>query len=195
MNGIDEIISRIKAEANASELSMRAEFEEKKKQIETARDQAVDELVRRAKETAAADCKTETARAETRAATTRRDVILAEKGKLIESVFELAAKAFETMDKDEYLSVMGKLLSEAVKDDALAGGHYTLTVAENAPADGKELCDYAKISPEKLVSSGEIPAGFILTTDTVEICCTPEKLIDSRKAELLPLVTEALFGK
>lgn len=194
MNGIDEIIARIEAEAKASEISLRAEFEKNKNQIETSRDEAVAEFNRRADEAVAANRKASGERAQARASTARRDVLLAEKGKLTESVLARAAAAFEVMPKAEYLSVIGKLLKEAVGDESLAGEKITLTVPEKAPASGEELCGFSKITPDKLVKSPKIKAGFILTTERVELCCTPEKLIAARRAELIPLVTGILFG-
>ena len=86
MSGIDEIIARIDAEALASENVLRAEYDDKIKEIEEACAAACAELDKRAKEKAAAEKSVMRVRAENRAGTACRDELLAQKRALIDSV-------------------------------------------------------------------------------------------------------------
>lgn len=194
MNGIDEIISRIEAESAEAEKVMRVEFEQKKKQITDARDEKLAKVEADAKALAEAERKASRERAGNRAATVRRDEILTAKRELADSVFVRAADEFSKMDRDRYLSVMGKMLKEAFGDDAIKRGSAILIVPESAPATGEELVKAAGVALNNIQKSSALKAGFIIRTETVELNCTPQKLIDSRREALLPLVTAVLFG-
>ncbi len=194
MNGIDEIIARIDAEALASENVLRAEYEDKIKEVEEVCAAACAELDNRAKEKAAAEKSAIRLRAENRAGTACRDELLSQKRALIDSVLYRAAKSFSSMDKKKYTQIMAKLLSDAASDDAVKGEKLYLTVAKNASASGEELVKSSGAEISEITETDSIDAGFILKTGRIEINCTPEKLIAQKREALLPAVTAALFG-
>ena len=173
MNGIDEIIARINAEALSSENQLRAEYEAKISDVKDTSAAACAEIAKRAEEKAEAERKAMRLRAENRAGTACRDELLTKKRELIDSVFARAAESFSSMEKGEA---------------------FVLVSAKNSPASGKEIAEKAGVKPGKISESEEIKAGFIIRTGLVEINCTPEKLIAQRREALLPAVTAVLFG-
>lgn len=194
MNGIDEIIARINAEALSSENQLRAEYEAKINDVKDTSAAACAEIAKRAEEKAEAERKAMRLRAENRAGTACRDELLTKKRELIDSVFARVAESFSSMEKGKYLDIMAGLLSEAASDETLKGEKFTLVAAKNAPASGKEIAEKAGVTPYEVSESDELRAGFIIKTGLVEINCTPEKLIAQRREALLPAVTAALFG-
>ncbi len=194
MNGIDEIIARINAEALSSENRLRAEYEAKINDVKDTSAAACAEIAKRAEEKSEAERKAMRLRAENRAGTACRDELLTKKRELIDSVFARAAESFSSMEKGKYLDIMAGLLSGAASDEAVRGEKFVLVAAKNAPASGKEIAEKAGVTPYEVSGSDELKAGFIIKTGLIEINCTPEKLIAQRREALLPAVTAALFG-
>lgn len=194
MNGIDEIIARINAEALSSENLLRAEYEAKINDIKDTSVAACAEIAKRAEEKAEKERKAMRLRAENRAGTACRDELLTKKRELIDAVFSRAAESFSSMEKGKYVDIMAKLLSEAASDETVKVEAFVLVSAKNSPASGKEIAEKAGVKPGKISESEEIKAGFIIRTGLVEINCTPEKLIAQRREALLPAVTAVLFG-
>lgn len=194
MNGIDEIIARINAEALSSENRLRAEYEAKIDDVKDTSAAACAAIAKRAEEKAETERKAMRLRAENRAGTACRDELLTKKRELIDSVFARAAESFSSMKKDKYLEIMARMLSGAASDEAVRGEEFTLVAAKDAPVSGKEIAEKAGVTPYEVSESDELKAGFVIKTGLVEINCTPEKLIAQRREALLPAVTAELFG-
>ena len=116
MNGIDEIIARINAEALSSENLIRAEYETKINDVKDTSAAAWAEIAKRAEEKAEKERKAMRLRAENRAGTACRDELLTKKRELIDAVFSRAAESFSSMEKGKYVDIMAKLLSESASD-------------------------------------------------------------------------------
>lgn len=194
MNGIDEIIARINAEALSSEARLREEYEAKINDVRDTSAAACAEIAKRAREKAETERKAMRLRAENRAETACRDELLTKKRELIDAVFVRAVESFSSMEKGKYLDIMAGLLSEAASDETVKNDEFVLVAAKKAPASGKEIAEKAGVEPGEISESEDIKAGFIIKTRLVEINCTPEKLIARRREVLLPAVTAALFG-
>ena len=124
-----------------------------------------------------------------------RGVLSETKSALVKHAFEMAAESFVSMEEHRYLSIMAPMLAAAVREfpeDAVL----TLVVPATHPVTGDALIRAAGVSAVgKTETRAELAAGFLLCSDTLEIDCTPSKLIFDRYDVLSPRVAEILFAK
>lgn len=125
--------------------------------------------------------------------------ILAEKQRLIESVFDRAREKIASLDAGAYRDLAVRLLREAARD-----GNEEVILPEGDDRIGadlvarvnKELGQGGKKGGLRIASERRpIGGGFILRSGRRETNCTIEAVLGTRRDELETLVARILFGE
>jgi V/A-type H+-transporting ATPase subunit E len=192
MNGIEKITQRIQADAQAEIDQVLGKAREEAAQI-TARYKSQADA-----EAAELTAKNEKAAAEREerlvsvAQMEARKTTLAAKQEMVEQVYQLALKKLCSMPQDKYVNVLADLLTEA----SSTGREEVIFSAADREKVGKDAVEKANGGGKKLTISKEtrdIPGGFILKDENVEVNCTFDTLVRLQKAETAGAVVKKLF--
>ena len=193
MNGIEKIIQRIEADAQAEIDCTLADAREKAADIaDTYRKQADAE----ARELGAKYEKAAAEREERLVSSAQmeaRKVRLAAKQEMVERTYALALDKLCAMPEEQYVAVLADLLVQASsngREEAVFSPKDREQVGEKAVAkanalSGKELRLSAETQP--------IRGGFILKDKNVEVNCAFETLVRLQKTETAGAVVKKLF--
>jgi V/A-type H+-transporting ATPase subunit E len=192
MNGIEKITQRIQADAQAEIDQVLGNARAEAAQI-TARYKSQADA-----ESAELTAKNEKAAAEREerlvsvAQMEARKTTLAAKQEMVEQVYQLALKKLCSMPQDKYVNVLADLLDQA----SSTGHEEVIFSAADREKVGKAAVDKANGGKKKLTLSKEtrdIPGGFILKDENVEVNCTFDTLVRLQKAETAGAVVKKLF--
>ena len=194
MNGIEKIMARINADAQAEIDRILAQAREEAARI-TERYKAQADA-----EAAALAARSEKAAAEREerlvsvAQMEARKVGLAAKQEMVEKVYERALEKLRTMPQEQYTAVLAALLAQA----SATGTEEAIISPEDRDKAGKAAVAKAN---EQLPKGGltvsqetrNIAGGFILKDNNVEVNCTFDTLVRLQKAETAGAVAKKLF--
>ncbi len=193
MNGIEKITGLIQSEAQAEIDAVLAQAREEAAQV-TARYEAQVKA-----ETADLDSRSEKAAAERRerlvsaAQMEARKAALAAKQEMVEKAYALALEKLCQLPEERYTEVLASLLiraSSTGREEVVLSEKDRKRVGEAAVAKAN------KDGGKKLTLSQEtrdIPGGFILKDQNVEVNCTFDTLVRLQKAETAGAVAKKLF--
>ena len=189
--GIDKIIERIETDAAKELAAEEAAFERRIAQMTEENHTQVEEIRKAGERSAEEICQRELSRARAEAKSASRNILAEAKSALVRRAFELAVRSLATMEKDNYLKIMVPMLKDAAGE--LSSDSMFLTVPAVHAVSGAELAEAAGVDVSEIRTSDAITAGFILESETLEIQCLPEKLVEDRYEELAPRVAQVLF--
>lgn len=190
-DGLEKILSCIEADAEAALAALKEAHAQTLADIAAKCDEKVTNTMDAAKKIAASETACARERASSKAEAQTRGILASSKSELVRRAFATAAERFTTMGQDEYLSYMAPLLQNAAAE--FGDTKPTLTVPKQHPVSADALLKAAGVTVGKVVE-GDLRAGFVLSSDEIEVDCDPEKLIMERYEELAPSVAEALFS-
>lgn len=188
MDGIDKIIQRISADAQAEADAIKAEANSQCADIEaefsrTAAAEA-DKIINAGTTASEAYYARLTGASETE---TRR-AVLSMKQELLGEAFALAEKKLLSLPSDKYLELLAKLAKAAVK----TGKEEIVLSAKDRAAVGSEL---ARLTGLKLSDeTRDISGGLYLKDGNIETNCSIADLIQMGRNGLGPQVAELLFA-
>ena len=192
---MEAIIHRIESDVEGELAVLDAAFEKELGELAAAHLASLRKVEEDAAEKASQISEKELQRGHSAAISVSRGVLSETKSALVKHAFEMAAESFVSMEEHRYLSIMAPMLAAAVREfpeDAVL----TLVVPATHPVTGDALIRAAGVSAVgKTETRDELAAGFLLCSDTLEIDCTPSKLIFDRYDVLSPRVAEILFAK
>ena len=193
--GMEAIIHRIESDVEGELAVLDAAFEKELGELAAAHLASLRKVEEDAAEKASQISEKELQRGHSAAISVSRGVLSETKSALVKHAFEMAAESFVSMEEHRYLSIMAPMLAAAVREfpeDAVL----TLVVPATHPVTGDALIRAAGVSAVgKTETRDDLAAGFLLCSDTLEIDCTPSKLIFDRYDVLSPRVAEILFAK
>lgn len=192
---MEAIIHRIESDVEGELAVLDAAFEKELGELAAAHLASLRKVEEDAAEKASQISEKELQRGHSAAISVSRGVLSETKSALVKHAFEMAAESFVSMEEHRYLSIMAPMLAAAVREfpeDAVL----TLVVPATHPVTGDALIRAAGVSAVgKTETRDDLAAGFLLCSDTLEIDCTPSKLIFDRYDVLSPRVAEILFAK
>jgi V/A-type H+-transporting ATPase subunit E len=192
MNGIEKITQRIQTDAQAEIDQILGSAREEAARItaryKTQADAEAAELAAKNEKAAAEREERLVSVAQMEA----RKTTLAAKQEMVEQVYQLALKKLCSMPQDKYVNVLADLLTEA----SSTGREEVIFSAADREKVGKDAVEKANGGGKKLTISKEtrdIPGGFILKDENVEVNCTFDTLVRLQKAETAGAVVKKLF--
>ncbi len=193
--GMEAIIHRIESDVEGELAVLNAAFEKELGELAAAHLVSLRKVEKDAAEKASQISEKELQRGHSAAISVSRGVLSETKSALVKHAFEMAAESFVSMEEHRYLSIMAPMLAAAVREFP-EDADLTLVVPATHPVTGDALIRAAGVSAVgKTETRDELVAGFLLCSDTLEIDCTPSKLIFDRYDVLSPRVAEILFAK
>jgi len=189
MSGIDKIITRLQKDCDATcrEIEVEA-VAEAKKIMKDSEEQTEKELAALKREV---DDKADSIldKAKSSAALESRQALLKAKVEMIDDVITKAKNKLHNIDEPSYFGML-KLLAERNAEPYDGIMFLSQRDLDRMPADFE--ASLSKISVSRVPC--DIEDGFILKYGDVEINCTFEALVNSRKDELKSVASELLFS-
>ena len=220
MTGLEKVIGKIiaDAEADAGEIldKARAECEEIKAKYAAETDAEIDKLT----DECDRECQALIIRARSSAAMAKRNAILEARAKLIDDAYAAAEKQIKSMNGEQYLDLLLKMLRSSLKsqleeeaeslrlygeDIAPAAYEVILNTRDRETYGEKLLAAYregygARLSPATLAKlrlapdTAPIDGGIILRCGAVETNCSLAMLLAANRRETEAKVSRILFG-
>ena len=195
MKGIEKIVSRLEADAQAeldalaaqsrSECdAIRAEYGEKAKNAYDARAKAGKEACALRGERLASSADMEAKKA-----------LLAFKQQMVSEVFEQAAQRLVKLPREKYISFLAAQAAKAAR-----GGEELVFNAKDAKEIGKDVVAAAnkllggKAELKLSRQTRDIPGGLIVKQGDIEANCAVDMLVTLRRSDLASQVAEILFA-
>lgn len=191
MNGIEEIINRIKEDSKLEEQAKKTENAEEIKKILEEADSKIEEISAQTLDIIEKETKTETAKLELKLSTLKRDIELTAKQDYVNSLYRRAAEKLAGLDSETYASVFAPLLKEALSDPFIKGKKVQVTFAKTKTT-AEELLEKAGMKADYEYSDS-LSSGFIVKTDEVEIDCSGDRLINQSRRSSEKKVIKTLF--
>lgn len=191
--GIETIVSRIEAESEAELAAARAAFEEELAALMSEHSACIQNIKNDAQRRAQELAEKEIQRGHSAAVSAARSIEAERKSRLVRRAFDMAAESFASMKEDRYLSIMAPMLAACAAEfpDGMA---LTLVVPAHHAVSGEALAAAAGVRVEQ-IQKGDMDAGFLLCSETLEWNCIPSKLIGDRYEELSARVAAILFER
>lgn len=195
MNGIEKIIARLEADAQAEIDALNAESREEIDALMAEYQSKADTAYLNAVRDGKAACALRAERMASSAELESRKELLSFKQELVSEVFSRAAERLAKLPKEEYVAF---LAAQAAK--AASTGQEELVF--NA-ADSAELGSAVAKAANKLLKTGhltvspetrDIPGGVIVKQGDIETNCAIDTLIHLRRNDLASQVAEILFA-
>lgn len=128
-----------------------------------------------------------------------KNLVLTEKQKLIEDVFEGALNRLNNLSDGEYRSFVEKFILKTVssgEEEIIISPASEKSITDDLISEiNSELIKNGKVGKLKLSSERrEIGKGFILKSTNAEIDCTFKAIIEESKNEMEPEVVKVLFS-
>ena len=220
MTGLEKVIGKIiaDAEADAGEIldKARAECEEIKAKYAAETDAEIEKLT----DECDRECQALIIRARSSAAMAKRNAILEARAKLIDDAYAAAEKQIKSMNGDQYLELLCKMLRSSLKnqlegeaeslrlygeDISPAAYEVVLNSRDRETYGEKLLAAYragygSKLSPAVLAKlrlapdAAPIDGGIILRCGPVETNCSLSMLLAANRRETETKVSRILFG-
>ena len=215
MNGIESITGKIIGDAKEYEAEMISKAEAEAQTKLTECQFKCDWIEAEADRKISALTKQYDARLDSMIDYEDRNIMLAKKGDMIDSVFEEAKKRIASLPKKEYMALLSELLEEVIEQlhtDLLAnayndGDEYETSTnlelflnARDAAEYGKRLIAKGKTYCKELFNitlgktAADLPGGFILRRGSIEINCNSDLLVEQIRSSLEGEVGEILFS-
>ena len=220
MTGLEKVIGKIiaDAEADAGEIldKARAECEEIKAKYTAETDAEIEKLT----DECDRECQALIIRARSSAAMAKRNAILEARAKLLDDAYAAAEKQIKSMNGDQYLDLLCKMLRSSLKnqlegeaeslrlygeDISPAAYEVVLNSRDRETYGEKLLAAYragygSKLSPAVLAKlrlapdAAPIDGGIILRCGPVETNCSLSMLLAANRRETETKVSRILFG-
>ena len=220
MTGLEKVIGKIiaDAEADAGEIldKARAECEEIKAKYTAETDAEIEKLT----DECDRECQALIIRARSSAAMAKRNAILEARAKLLDDAYAAAEKQIKSMNGDQYLELLCKMLRSSLKnqlegeaeslrlygeDISPAAYEVVLNSRDRETYGEKLLAAYragygSKLSPAVLAKlrlapdAAPIDGGIILRCGPVETNCSLSMLLAANRRETETKVSRILFG-
>ena len=220
MTGLEKVIGKIiaDAEADAGEIldKARAECEEIKAKYTAETDAEIEKLT----DECDRECQALIIRARSSAAMAKRNAILEARAKLLDDAYAAAEKQIKSMNGDQYLDLLCKMLRSSLKnqlegeaeslrlygeDISPAAYEVVLNSRDRETYGEKLLAAYragygSKFSPAVLAKlrlapdAAPIDGGIILRCGPVETNCSLSMLLAANRRETEAKVSRILFG-
>ena len=220
MTGLEKVIGKIiaDAEADAGEIldKARAECEEIKAKYTAETEAEIEKLT----DECDRECQALIIRARSSAAMAKRNAILEARAKLLDDAYAAAEKQIKSMNGDQYLDLLCKMLRSSLKnqlegeaeslrlygeDIAPAAYEVILNTRDRETYGEKLLAAYrtgygARLSPAILAKlclasdTAPIDGGIILRCGAVETNCSLAMLLAANRRETEAKVSRILFG-
>ena len=198
MNGIEKIITHIKAESDAECQAVLDEASKKCEEIQAQYEKTASEESGKLTEKGKQDAAQHIDRLGHVAALEAKKQVLATKQELVSASFERAAVMLTELPKKDYIALLTRL---AVSASRTGNEIIVLNESDRARA-GSDVCKKAN---ETLKSQGrpaglrlseqtrEMRGGLVLVSGDIEVNCTIDTLIGQSKNELSLQVASVLF--
>jgi len=192
----EQVVDKILSEANAKAETIVSEAKAKADQQGAEREKEIKDLDAQTDQLAkeAADDKLRRMLATARMANAKQ--LLAAKGELLDAVFEKAKNAVDRLPDDQYLSLVTKLIKQAVEtgdEEVIVGKNEQRITASFISKLNKELGSGFKGNLRLSDRRADISGGFILSRGKVQINAGTDVLIDSLRAEMETDLAQTLF--
>ena len=196
MKGIDNIISRLEADAQAEIDALNAKTKAECDGILAEYGEKADAAYEAAIKAGRSACAQREERMASAAELDARKQLLGFKQELVSDVFRKAADRLANLPKDEYVAFLAAQAAKA----AVYGTEELVFNAKDAKAVGKEV---AKAANELLGQKGkltvseetrDIPGGVIVKQGDIEANCAIDVLVHLRRNDLASQVAEILFA-
>ena len=197
MNGIEKIIERINSAAAEECAVIAQKAAEECEVIRADYAQKVQSAYESAVHSGELEIKLDTERTVRNAKLDARKDLLFAKQEILDSAFEAARQKICTLPENEYLQWMAAMACEA------SGGSGELILSERDRALGEKLVAMANEAliargrkGELRVSSetGNMEAGFVLRDGKLEVNCTLESILESKRQHIAAKLAEVLFS-
>lgn len=193
MNGIENIVARIDADAQAKVAEVLAQAKAQAGDIAANYQGRVNTLLAAERTKAEAQAAQTAQRAEAAGALEGRKWVLGAKQQLLEDTFALALSKLRALPQAEYVDLLSRLLV-----DAAQGGEEVIFNQADRAQVGKAVVTAAndRLKNGSLTLSSEtrdITGGFILKAGPVEINCALETLVEQEKEAMSASVAARLF--
>lgn len=192
MNGIEEIINRIKEDSKLEEQEKRNENAQEIKKILDEAGEKIEKISNETLEIIEKETKVETSKLELKLSTLKRDIELTAKQDYVNSLYKRAAEKLATLDSEEYTSIFAPLLKEALSDPFIKDKTSIVVFPKNVKTSPEELLKKAGVKVDYTLSDN-LSSGFIVKTDEVEIDCSGDKLVSQSKRSSEKKVIKTLF--
>lgn len=213
--GIELIKKKIREEAEAEAAAIKAKAEAEAASVREAAEAHGKTLLAEAAAQSERESVLIRERTEASAQNLKRDLLLKEKGALLENAFDKAKEAILAMPAEEYTALLTGLVQKALDDhiaseaafaayeeeDFLPVSAYVLQMSARDEALGSALVKNAspRLAPlQKTLSLGvsraDLDAGFVLVAGDVTVDCSLSSLMAELKKTLAGEVAACLFG-
>ena len=196
MNGIDKIISRLEADAQAEIDAVNAKSKAECDGILAEYGEKAQAAYDAALKKGQADCAQRAERLASAADMEAKKALLSFKQELVGGVFDQAAARLAALPKEEYVSFLAAQAAKA----AITGAEELIFNEKDASGVGKDVAAAANKLLDgkgKLTVSKEtrkISGGVIVKQGDVETNCAIEMLVQLRRSDLASQVAEILFA-
>lgn len=191
MNGLDKILGRIKADAEAYADRVTSDADEQSEEIIAEAEDAARKAVANARKKAETDASAIIERAKSSSQLAERNALLAMKSELIDEAFALAVKKLASLPPERYLAFLTSQLDAAISDAPNAS--YTMSVRK---ADRGILQTLLKKYPGITLEArdSDIDGGFILHRGDIDSDCTLSAAVSELRDALTGEVAAVLFS-
>ncbi len=198
MNGIEKIISHIKAESDAECQAILDEASKNCEEIRAQYEKSASDEFDKLTDKGTKDAETHIERLGHVAALEAKKQVLATKQELVSQAFEQAANMIAELPENEYIALLVRLATEASR----AGTEQVVLNADDRARIGPAVCTQTNESlkaqgrPANLALSDktrDIRGGLILESGDIEVNCSIDTLIGQYKNELASKVAGVLF--
>ena len=196
MTGIEKIIARLEAEAQAEQEALRAETEARNQALLADCREKAEAIYEAELRAGKAACALQGERLQSAAEMESKKLLLGCKQELVNGVFEHAVERLSHMAGDPYVAFLVKQVLRAVQ----TGDEELVFNARDARKYGKDVVWTANArlgAKGRLRVSEEIrdiPGGVIVKRGNVETNCAADLLVQLQRADLASLVAEILFA-
>jgi len=196
MNGIEKIVNRMEADAQAELAALQAETEEKCAALRAEYEEKAQKEYAARIQTGIEECRAQAGRLNGAAEMEARKRLLNFKQNLISDIFKDAERRLCALPKADYIRFLANLAAQA----AVYGTEELVFNETDAGEVGREVARAANaMLGEKghLTVSEEtrkIPGGLIIKQGDIETNCAIDTLVQLRRSELAAQVAEILFS-
>lgn len=195
MKGTEKIVAHIGDEAKAQAQAILDEAAAKAKEVSDSYDKAAQDEYWNMVRAGVKECEADSERVKRVAEMECRKDILSLKQDMISEAFKLAQEKLSSMQGDEYVDFLVKLAVKAAGE----GERELIFNSRDRAAVGAEVVEKANAALQgkaKLSLSDEIreiAAGLIVKAGGIEVNCSVESLIASKRSELASQLAQIMF--
>lgn len=200
MDGINKIVDRIAAETRQEIEAMKAETDEKCKEILSNYDKIADEEYNKILVAGEKDCELQVQRLNSAAAMEAKKIMLAMKQQEVDNILEEATKKICALPEEEYITFLAKLAGEAAftgVEEVIFNNNDKSSVSKAVVKSANDILKKRGIMPKLTVSdeTRDILGGVIVKQGDIEINCSVETLVSLSREDLASQIAEILFAE